>query len=137
MWHGPSLDEVLAGVTFEQAMQRPIAGGHSVAELVLHITTWATIPRERLRGPREATAEEDWPPTADLDPATWPDAVARMRQSYFDLAAAVRGMSDDELRANVPGADYPIEAMLRGVVEHGTYHGGQIALLKKAAAVPA
>ena len=31
----------------------------------------------------------------------------------------------------VTGLDYTVETLLHGVVEHGTYHGGQIALLKK------
>jgi len=32
----------------------------------------------------------------------------------------------------VKGLDYPVGILLDGVVEHGTYHGGQIALLRKA-----
>ena len=40
-------------------------------------------------------------------------------------------MSDDQLEAKVAGHDYTIRDMLDGVVEHGTYHGGQIAVLKK------
>jgi len=34
----------------------------------------------------------------------------------------------------VAGLDYTVATLLRGVVEHGTYHGGQIALLKRALA---
>ena len=36
-WHGPSLLEALAGVSAEQAAARPIAGAHSIWELVLHL----------------------------------------------------------------------------------------------------
>jgi len=32
----------------------------------------------------------------------------------------------------VSGADYSVSNLLHGVIEHGTYHGGQIALLKRA-----
>ena len=34
-WHGPSVSEVLAGVTAEQAAAHPIAGAHSIWEIVL------------------------------------------------------------------------------------------------------
>jgi len=32
----------------------------------------------------------------------------------------------------VPGLDYSVSNLLHGVIEHATYHGGQIALLKRA-----
>ena len=36
-WHGPSVLEVLEGVTAAQAAAHPIAGAHSIWELVLHL----------------------------------------------------------------------------------------------------
>jgi uncharacterized damage-inducible protein DinB len=33
---------------------------------------------------------------------------------------------------SVPGLDYSVAVLLHGIVEHGTYHGGQIVLLKRA-----
>jgi len=35
-WHGPSVLETLEGVSAEQAAAHPIAGAHSIWELVLH-----------------------------------------------------------------------------------------------------
>ena len=39
-WHGPSVREVLAGVSAEDAAAHPIAGAHSIWEIVLHLTGW-------------------------------------------------------------------------------------------------
>lgn len=36
-WHGPSVLEILEGVTAAQAAAHPIAGAHSIWELVLHL----------------------------------------------------------------------------------------------------
>jgi hypothetical protein len=36
-WHGPALRELLSGVTAKQAAARPLAGAHSIWEIVLHI----------------------------------------------------------------------------------------------------
>ena len=52
-WHGPSVLEVLAGVSAEQASSHPIPGSHSIWELVLH--------RRRLR-PRSAQTGGRWAP---------------------------------------------------------------------------
>jgi len=133
MWHGPPLSEVLRGVSAEQAAARAGSSVHTIWELVLHIITWVDIPHERLRGvPRkDASADEDWPkPPAPSDEA-WGAAVARLEARHRALAATVENLTDDGLRAKVVGHDYSVRVMLHGVIEHGTYHGGQIAILKK------
>ena len=55
-----------------------------------------------------------------------------MAESHRQLAADVRPLDAEQLGAKVTGQDYNVFDLLHGIVEHGTYHGGQIALLKKA-----
>ena len=138
MWHGPALAELLAGVSVEQAAARPITGAHSIWEVVLHISVWAAIARARLAGGRtgDPAPEQDWPLVTDPTADRWSAAVAALQDSYDTLAAAVAALDDSALAATVSTRDYSFETMLRGVIEHGTYHGGQIALLKKAGARP-
>jgi uncharacterized damage-inducible protein DinB len=123
-------------VTAEQAAAHPIAGAHSIWEIVLHLAAWAEIARARLDG--RATAdpppELDWPPVVDADPQDWDAALQRMRESHRNLATRVRQLDDAMLDDRVPGLEYPIWVLLHGVVEHGTYHGGQIMLLRRALA---
>jgi uncharacterized damage-inducible protein DinB len=130
MWHGPALLQVLEGVDEARARARPIPSAHSIWEIVLHVTAWADIARRRLKG--DATGdpppEQDWPPIA----GAWTAAVERLRESHRALAADVRLLDDGALEAKVKGLDYPVGILLDGVVEHGTYHGGQIVLLRKA-----
>jgi uncharacterized damage-inducible protein DinB len=133
MWHGPALADVLQGVDATSARSRPLAGAHSIWELVLHVTAWSDIARQRIKGEAtgDPTPEQDWPPVSDAD-ADWPRAVERMGASHRALAADARLLDEEALDALVPGLDYTVAVLLHGVVEHGTYHGGQIALLKRA-----
>src|SRR5207237_6280126 len=133
MWHGPALAELLRGVTHEQAAQRPAQSIHTIWELVLHIITWVDVPHERLGGAArtDVGADEDWPKPPSPNADAWAAALARLEERHRSLAADVKEMSDDQLEAKVAGHDYTIRDMLDGVVEHGTYHGGQIAVLKK------
>ena len=133
MWHGPALRDVLEGVDAARARRRPVAGAHSIWELVLHITAWSEIARQRIKGQAtgDPTAEQDWPPVSDAD-ADWPRAVDRLGDSHAELATDARTMNEEQLDALVPGLDYTVSVLLHGIIEHGTYHGGQIALLKKA-----
>jgi uncharacterized damage-inducible protein DinB len=133
MWHGPSLDEVLDGVTPGTAAAHPIVGAHSIWELVLHITLWADVARARLRGDRmdDPSPEENWPAVPNVTADAWTSTVERMRDSYRTLADDVRQLDDGRLAEKIQGLDYTFSNMLHGVIEHGTYHGGQIAILKK------
>ena len=130
MWHGPALLEVLDGVDAARARARPIAGAHTIWEIVRHVTAWADIARQRIHGEAlgDPTAEQDWPPIGD----DWAQDLERLKESHRRLAADVRQLDDAALEARVKTLEYPVGILLDGVVEHGTYHGGQIALLKKA-----
>ena len=143
MWHGPALADVLGGVTANFARDRPVPGAHSIWELVLHITAWADIARQRVQGRAsgDPTPEQDWPPVtvsgsdpkSGSDPGSdWALAVERLGESHRHLAADARQLDDERLDALVPGLDYTVSVLLHGIVEHGTYHGGQIALLRRA-----
>ena len=39
-WHGDSLLEILQGVDAKKAAAHPIAGAHSIWELLLHLSAW-------------------------------------------------------------------------------------------------
>ncbi len=134
LWHGPVLDQLLAGLTAEQAAAKPIAGAHSIWELVLHVAAWAEITRARLDGRATADPPEEvnFPPVHDRSASAWDGAVERLRESHRDLAARVRQMDDAALDRRLEGLPFNPWFMLHGVVEHGTYHGGQITLLRRA-----
>lgn len=134
MWHGPALAQTLEGVSSEQAVARPLAGAHTIWEIVLHVTAWADIARARIHGERTADpgSDEDWPPVAATGEEEWRAARERLRESHRALAREVRHLDDDAIGGMVPGLDYTVSNLLHGVIEHGTYHGGQIVLLQKA-----
>jgi len=136
MWQGAALGPLLEGVSDAQAAARPIPGAHTIWEIVHHVTAWAEIARARLNGQRlgDPPADEDWPPPGSGADA-WARAVGRLAVSHNELAGAVRDLTEEALAARVHELDYTAEILLQGVVEHGTYHGGQIALLRKALGV--
>ena len=134
MWHGPALADLLEDVKPEDAAAYPIRGAHSIWELVLHITAWSEIARERLAGSAKAdpTPEEDWPPVPDKSAEAWRAARERLKDAHRELAEEVAGLDDSTLIGRVPGKDHTVLVMYHGIIEHDAYHGGQIALIKKA-----
>ena len=134
-WHGDSLFEILEGVTAARAAARPIAGAHTIWELVLHVAAWDGAVLRRLGGGAvELSDAENFPPVTDTSEAAWRAALARVRRGHEGLVAAVVSLPDSRLDDMVPGkegAHYTFYYMLHGVVQHELYHAGQIALLKK------
>jgi uncharacterized damage-inducible protein DinB len=134
MWHGPALADLVGDVTAQQAAQRVVADAHTIWELVLHVTAWTEIARERLVGSAKSdpTPEEDWPPVRDTSPEAWRAAVERLKTAHRELAEDVAKLGDSDLIGRVPGKDHTVLTMVHGIIEHDAYHGGQIAVLKKA-----
>ena len=134
-WHGDSLFEILEGVTAARAAARPIAGAHTIWELVLHVAAWDGAVLQRLGGGAvELSDAENFPPVTDTSEAAWRAALARVRRGHEGLVAAVVSLPDSRLDDMVPGKEgayYTFYYMLHGVVQHELYHAGQIALLKK------
>jgi hypothetical protein len=134
-WHGDALRELLSGITAEQASSRPVASAHTVWELVLHVEIWTRAALESTQGvpvPRLYGTEKDWPAVADASAAAWAGATDRFFKTSEQLALAIEGFGDERLPEHVPGRKYDYYYLFHGIVQHSLYHGGQIALLKKA-----
>ena len=133
-WHGPSVSEVLAGVTAEQAAAHPIPGAHSIWELALHIATWERVGRKRIQesDPIDVSDEEDWPAVEVTTDEAWTSTVEELRRNHQALRAAIRELDEARLDDIVPGTQYSVYFLMHGVIQHDLYHAGQIALLKKA-----
>ena len=133
-WHGPSVSEVLAGVTAEEAAAHPISGAHSIWEVALHIATWERVGRRRIEEfiPIDVSDEEDWPAVEDTSDAAWSNTLDDLRRNHEALRGAIRALDETRLEDIVPGTQYSVYFLLQGVIQHDLYHAGQIALLKKA-----
>ena len=132
-WHGPSLGELLEDVTPVQAAAHPVAGAHSIWELVNHIIAWEGIALRRLNGERvgEIAEELNFPPVTDASDEAWQKTLARLAQSENAIKAKINNLTDRHLDENVPRKFWSIYFELHGLIQHALYHAGQIALLKK------
>ncbi|HVF40711.1 MAG TPA: DinB family protein [Gemmatimonadaceae bacterium] len=135
-WHGPSLTDLVEGLTADEAVQRPIASAHNIWELVLHITSWSNIALRRLVGGQVDPYEgEDWPIPGEISADNWFAIKTEMAESHERLREIVVALSDARLSSPVPHSRGSVAMMLHGVAQHAAYHGGQIALLKKAVSI--
>jgi uncharacterized damage-inducible protein DinB len=135
-WHGPSVLESLAGVTAEAAHKHPIAGAHSIWELLLHLAAAYRLVLRRLEDDgRQLTAEEDWPLVPAPTAAAWQDAIRELHELNLRIRRAVHDFDparlDEPLVTEPP---YTAHTQFIGLTQHDLYHAGQIAILKRAMA---
>jgi uncharacterized damage-inducible protein DinB len=139
-WYGSAVLRILDGIDAGQAAAHPVKGGHSVWELVTHMTAWVNETHRRLRGGVHATpVEGDWPAVGSTAPESWTAALSRLRQAHDDLARTLVALGDTDLDRQVAGdqvdaSGQPVTLYqtAAGILQHDAYHAGQIALLKKA-----
>jgi DinB superfamily len=136
-WYGDSIREILDRVTAQQAQARPIANAHSIWELVIHVEAWVKLAGGAVQGkaiPAWSTMpkEMDWPPVGETSEQAWKQTVKSFFSSHLNLVESIKTLSDDRLEATVPGRTYNFYHLFQGMIQHAVYHGGQIALLKKA-----
>ena len=145
-WHGSSLVTLLEGSTPDEAFAHPIPGAHSIWEIVLHLTAWTHEATHRLQGgePFEP-AQGDWPATPHAPSAAqWTAAQTRLITAHEVLLATITRLDPAELdappiqgRNAALGTGVKHRVLVHGLAQHHAYHGGQIALLRRAQVEPA
>lgn len=142
-WHGPSMQAVLDDVEAGMAASKPLPGVHSIWEIVLHLTSWSREVARRLRDGTARNPEDgDWPPVpSPITDAAWRDAIVRLQAAQGELRAAIEQLPAprwstmvEDKRDPALGTGVTYQQMVYGVLQHETYHAGQMALLAKAAA---
>ncbi|HLV87257.1 MAG TPA: DinB family protein [Candidatus Sulfotelmatobacter sp.] len=132
-WHGPCLKELVEDIDAETAAARPVADAHSIWELLLHVAVWDRVALTRLDGKKsQPKGLANFPLSPKPTGAAWRKAIADTFRTHDTLTRIVAKLSDQRLLDRVPGKRYDFYHMLHGMVQHELYHGGQIAILKKA-----
>ena len=125
-WHGPDLRAAISDVSSTLAFQRPGAGRHNIAEIVMHHAYCVRSAIERLGGSPHAfpLTGEDWFALNDEHNFHWSEIQALLESLQSQLAAQTQ-----ELPASAHGASEQMDLIL-GITCHAVYHAGQIQLIK-------
>jgi uncharacterized damage-inducible protein DinB len=136
-WKCPSLRDLLAEATAEQAQAHPIAGAPSIWELLLHTTAYERVACRRLAGEAVASLPGAlaWPKPEAVSTDAWLHARLDFGDARRALRQAVAAFPEARLDEPVPGREYSFYLMLHGVVEHALYHAGQVEMLMLAQGV--
>jgi len=107
---------------------------------VLNMTAWTHEVASRVRGSAPKSPPEDWPtPDVAGGKAAWSSAQGDLAAAHKELEAVVDSLEPDDLLRWIGDQRDPslvagvtVGTLIRGLLQHHTYHEGQIALLKRA-----
>ncbi len=132
-WHGPSVLEILEGVDAATAAARPIAGAHSIWELLLHLSGTQTVLLRRVGGDAtELTPAEDWPAVPEPTEDAWRETLAAFTRREAQLRQAVVAFPEERLSRPLVEGGTSAYNNFHGHVQHLLYHAAQMSLLKTA-----
>ncbi len=136
-WHGPAILETLDGITAPLAAKHPPGVVHSIWELVEHIASWNEIVADRLVGRTPDVPDEyNFPPLPMPTPAAWRTSLARLARTQARFRREVVRFPAARLGHKRPGTDYTWNVLIHGQIQHGLYHAGQIAMIRRALGEP-
>jgi hypothetical protein len=128
-WHGPSVKEVLEGITPEQSFKR-LPESHSIIELVAHMASWRIFVVKKLKGDLDYRITDDlnFPAVSD-----WTKVLSDLHESQVELLEGIKVFDETKLHELVPHSPntYTFYTLLHGIIHHDLYHIGQISLIKK------
>jgi uncharacterized damage-inducible protein DinB len=121
---------IFDGLDWKVAGMRPAGAPHSLFQLLNHITYWQEwvvrwFDGKKPRVPKHA--QGGWP--GGVGPATrreWDQAIRRFHSTLRALDQHSRGKDLLLKKGKMTGLE-----MLHLIASHGSYHGGQVALLRQ------
>jgi len=133
-WYGRPVYDLLKLVNSSMAYMRPGSNGHSPAELLYHMLTWAQFTLAAVQEKPEKVMHDfedlDWR-YITLSEHPWEKGLADFKETHQQLIKVLQTKEDPFLEKIVPARKYNYRYLLNGLIQHNIYHGGQLAYCAK------
>jgi uncharacterized damage-inducible protein DinB len=133
-WFGRSAHSLLQEIDPDQVFRKTGNSGHSLADLLWHMITWAQFTLDRLEKKQEpdmaAFESLDWR-TIDPQKHSWKKGLIEFNAVYNKIITRLKTKEDAFLEEQVDYRSYNFQFLLNGLIEHTIYHLGQIAYVHK------
>ena len=132
-WYGDSVMKKLRSIDWYSADATPLEGNKSIAQILGHMINWRVFVLKKLEGDPHfdigLNTLADWPKIEIENEKEWKVLVAELEQNQTTLVESLNKSSEALLETIVPGRDYTYCYLIEGIVQHDSYHLGQIGLL--------
>lgn len=130
-WTEIYLDDVIADVTYAEALKVVPGAGYTIAALLYHIAFYNNIVLQRLQGGHPDIDGSNGFDVHINSAEEWLILKQNSLSAFKQLAAYVETMPVEQLWQTTGTKAHTFYKSLHGIAEHAHYHMGQIVLLKK------
>jgi uncharacterized damage-inducible protein DinB len=133
LWFDQCFKEKIGKLSDAEALTRPIAEVHSVAEHLSHILEWRKECLLRFQGQRTdlMNSADDWKDNTELSKIGWPKLKNLFFDSTVTMIKALENQDDIFLETKFADTDYNFHYLIEGIIQHDLYHLGQIGITIK------
>ena len=133
-WLGDSLMRKLNSIDYNIVNRKLPNSNNSIAIIVQHIINWRIFMLKKLEGNHsfdiELNSDEDWTEITIKNKFEWNELLKNLKTTQKMLIKILKDKSDDKFLDKItPGRDYTFEYLIEGIIQHDTYHCGQIGLI--------
>jgi uncharacterized damage-inducible protein DinB len=90
-WYGSPVYEIVEGISFEAAYEKPPGSIHNIAEIVLHMIAWTEEVMDRMNGLSPASPPAATGPIPELpDEQKWQNYVDDLKLVNVNLAGVIQ-----------------------------------------------
>jgi uncharacterized damage-inducible protein DinB len=138
-WYGPATYDIIDGISFEAAYEKPPGSVHNIAGILMHMLGWTQEATERMHG-KEAgdPTGGDWPDPGQPDEQRWQHLINDFKLANVTLAGVIQNFPAEKWAAPIndkrysdTGEGVSYQELIEGLIQHHIYHSGQIALLNR------
>lgn len=131
-WIDVPIKDVLEGISAKQAASRPVPDANTIWEIVNHMIAWQRSIIRRLGGEVFPAPKHNYiQPIADTSEAAWDTTRKAMADARKQILNFLESYDLSGLENNYPGSTLPNFEQLYGLLQHDSYHLGQIVILRK------
>jgi uncharacterized damage-inducible protein DinB len=138
-WYGPATYDIIDGIIFEAAYEKPPGSVHSIAGILMHMLGWTQEATERMNGKVAGDpAGGDWPDPGQPDQQRWQHLINDFKLANVTLAGYIQnfpaekwGTPTNDKRYSATGEGVTYQELIEGLIQHHIYHSGQISLLNR------
>lgn len=132
-WLDYNAENVINRISAQQALAKAYEGGNTIWQLVNHVAYWRTRVGNRLvYGKDIAPAGENFYLPEDHSEQSWQQSRNAFQASYEYIYQAILNFDETQLDEKAEGYDGTYYTQIIGLIEHDSFHLGQIVLLARA-----
>jgi len=131
-WIDVNLVSTLSKITASQAQKKALPNANSIWEIINHLISWRINVLQRMQGKQIKTPDNNYfEPVKDGSDTAWKETLHQLETTHKEWIDFLSRIETTQFENIYPGNEMTYYEHIQGILQHDTYHLGQVVLLSK------